>query len=263
MQWEDFICTNTFASFSPKIWFHRFIWLCLVLGTISSLFFIVGFNIERFLGYPISSRVTLKYTENLTFPAVTICNYNQWRKSVVQAENSDFVNKFFFPVLSRNDSFDVGDYNVTDINITAEVLRGAHQKENMIVDCSWRSVEPCSYLNFTQVITDFGVCYTFNNPPDLSNSLTVRQTGYEHGLFLRLNLEQYDYFYGERKGAGFKVIFIFSFSFLPLVLLQIAAFFCIFFVYFISFFVVCLFVFWQIYLSVSILLHLYDFHVLQ
>ena len=190
-----------------QIWFYRFIWLCLVLGTISALFFIVGFNIERFLGYPISSRVTLKYTENLTFPAVTICNYNQWRKSVVQAENSDFVNKYFFPAFDRNDSFNVGDYNVTDINITAEVLRGAHQKENMIVSCTWRSVEPCSYLNFTQVITDFGVCYTFNNPSDLSNSLTVRQTGYEHGLFLRLNLEQWDYFYGERKGAGFKVLF--------------------------------------------------------
>ncbi len=179
--------------------------MLLVIGSASSLLFIIGFNCHRFFTYPISSIVTLKYVTNLTFPAVTICNYNQWRKSVVEQENSEFVYQFFFPALRGNNSFHIGDYNVTDLNITAEVLRGAHQKEDMIRDCSWRTVEKCSYENFTQIITDFGVCYTFNNPRDLSKTLTVRQTGYEHGLFLRLNLEQYDYFYGERKGAGFKV----------------------------------------------------------
>ncbi|XP_072040066.1 acid-sensing ion channel 1C-like isoform X2 [Amphiura filiformis] len=209
--WEGFGQTTTlhgmrFFSNTKNHWLRRCIWMILVLGTISSLFFIVGFNCVRFFGYPISSIVTLKYVKNLTFPAVTICNYNQWRKSVIKQENSEFVSKFFFPVFRGNDSFNIGDYNVTDLNITAEVLRGAHQKENMIRDCTWRSVEKCTYENFTQIITDFGVCYTFNDPSDLSKILTVRQTGYEHGLFLRLNLEQYDYYYGERKGAGFKIL---------------------------------------------------------
>lgn len=169
------------------------------------LFSVVGFNIEHFFSFPISSIVRLQYVTNLTFPAVTICNYNQWRKSAVDPNNAGALSSLFFPSARGNETFDIKDYNVSHLDMTAEVLRGAHQKETMIIDCMWKTVEKCSHADFTQIITDFGVCYTFNNPTDPRKVLTVRQTGTEHGLFLRLNLELYEYYFGPRKGAGFKV----------------------------------------------------------
>ena len=82
----------------------------------------------------------------------------------------------------------------------------AHRIEDMLLECQWRSIEKCSAENFTQVITDWGICYTFNNDP--KNTLQVRQPGSHNGLTLRLNVEQYEYTYGENTGAGLKVKYI-------------------------------------------------------
>ena len=51
------------------------------------------------------------------------------------------------------------------------------------IRCTW-SGEPCSPKNFTQTVTDYGVCYTFNagQPP-----LTTSKTGKIHTTFCHLS----------------------------------------------------------------------------
>ena len=47
---------------------------------------------------------------------------------------------------------------------------------SFLIRCTW-SGEPCSSKNFTQTVTDYGVCYTFNagQPP-----ITTSKTGKIH-----------------------------------------------------------------------------------
>ena len=79
----------------------------------------------------------------------------------------------------------------------------------MLVECLWREFKPCNTDDFQLIITDWGVCYTFNNPANRSDVLQVNQAGSGSGLFLRLNVEQDEYFsFKNRRGAGFKVKWI-------------------------------------------------------
>lgn len=77
------------------------------------------------------------------------------------------------------------------------------------MECMWRELKPCNADDFQQIITDWGVCYSFNNPANRSNVLRVNQAGSGSGLFLRLNVEQDEYI-GLRASAGFKVNCILS-----------------------------------------------------
>ena len=187
--------------------FSRIIWAVIIIGFMSTLTFVVVDSTRRFFNFNVSSIVTVKYVNDLIFPAVTICNYNILRKSYAQEIFGDTVLDAM-DILRPNANS--GIYNVSTTehwNITDDLIKGAHQKETMVIDCKWRFSVNCTSHNFTQVLTDFGVCYTFNNPINTLDALRVRETGYDSGLYLRLNLEQYDYFYGISKGAGFKVFF--------------------------------------------------------
>ncbi|XP_033631955.1 acid-sensing ion channel 2-like isoform X1 [Asterias rubens] len=207
-KWEEFGNTTTlhgmrFITNPRHNIVRKIIWACFVIGFMSTLVFVVVDSTHRYFNFNVSSIVTVKYVNDLIFPAVTICNYNLLRKSYAREIFGDTVldsASLFRPIPEANRS------SLEDWNITDDLIRGAHQKESMVVECKWRSSVNCTFQNFTQVLTDFGVCYTFNNPPDKASALRVQETGYDSGLYLRLNLEQYDYFFGTSKGAGFKVM---------------------------------------------------------
>lgn len=83
------------------------------------------------------------------------------------------------------------------------VLGTAHRVEDMVFECKWRTVESCGSYNFTKIIADWGVCYSFNNDP--VSPIEVRLPGASNGLKLQLNIEEDEYTYGENTGAGMRV----------------------------------------------------------
>ena len=78
----------------------------------------------------------------------------------------------------------------------------------MLMECTWRGVEICDARNFTTILTDWGTCFTFNDPEDKSQILKVQQPGTNNGLFLRMDVQQYEYIAGEHTSAGFKVFIV-------------------------------------------------------
>ena len=48
------------------------------------------FQVTLYLSWPVSIRINISYVDSLKFPAVTVCNYNRYRKSKVleAAKNS-------------------------------------------------------------------------------------------------------------------------------------------------------------------------------
>ena len=159
-----------------------------------------------------SSVVTMNYVSFLPFPVVTLCNYNQWRKSTINPESLMLLKKLYNPSVrsqSGNETLNweaheaaigVSNWNLADL-----ALNQSHQAESMIQKCSWRTVESCGPENFTQVITDAGVCYSFNDNASERETLEVRQPGSQNGLYMRLNVEQDEYTFSKNTGAGIKV----------------------------------------------------------
>ena len=70
-----------------------------------------------------------------------------------------------------------------------EILgQNINKNKNFVSSCIWES-KPCDYRNFTPVITDFGLCYTFNG--DINNPLKTNKTGKKK----KINQKEIEYFF--------------------------------------------------------------------
>ncbi|XP_038066227.1 acid-sensing ion channel 1C-like isoform X2 [Patiria miniata] len=190
---------------------RRLIWLAVVLGMTTWLIINVIRAFLLMYQYPETSSISVNYVPNVTFPAVTICNINQFRRDALEPHALQLLNQVFNRLEARgNISVDLTDAKLfpsTDQgNVTNGFVRAAHRIEDMLLKCQW-GTESCSHLNFTRRLTDYGVCHTFNDEPAGERGvLTVRNPGSRNGLYMRLNIQQDLYTFGESTAAGMKVL---------------------------------------------------------
>ena len=92
--------------------------------------------------------------------------------------------------------------NASNITIEDLSMNLGHAKQDLFVSCRWQNTH-CDTKDFTQVLTDHGLCYTFSPK---ASEMTVSAPGINSGLQLLLNIEQYKYINGPHDGAGVKVM---------------------------------------------------------
>ncbi|XP_077869248.1 acid-sensing ion channel 2-like [Saccoglossus kowalevskii] len=156
---------------------------------------------------------SLQFTQSLTFPTVTICNKNRYRKSVI---NGTAFEEFlwsiyplagFGPQLHVNYNWSLLENDPALQNRTEFELTAAHQLEDTILKCQFVNSDDkheCGRENFTTVFTEHGVCYSFNN--GLDNILKATSTGSSTGLHMLINVQRIEYTIGPRTGIGITVI---------------------------------------------------------
>lgn len=204
--WTTFLdgCTlhGFHYCFSGNLPIRRVIWTLLLLGAFAMFFEKCTDSIINFLNFPFTTTTLLVYENMLTFPAVSICNYNDARMSKM---NGTLMDRLFVgnKIEKKNVSY-------LREQITGEVMErtledAAHRLEDMIVECKWNKEHLCSWKDFTKFKNAAGdVCYTFNSGKN-STTLSVTNTGEERGLMLVINVQHYEYYY-DVQNAGFKVI---------------------------------------------------------
>ena len=167
--------------------------------------------ILHFYTYPMTSTISINYVETMTFPAVTLCNFNQFKKSKLNQMDLDFMKKLYGPLGRDVDSNDFDSISINesafadDDVVKTWLLSASHTLEDMLIDCKWRSSHNCTAKNFTRRFTDHGVCFTFNEPANKAEPLSVRNAGSRDGLYMRLYAEHDEYTFGESTAAGFRV----------------------------------------------------------
>jgi len=120
--------------------------------------------VTKYYSYPVTTKVTQVYEDAPEFPAVTICNFNMFRSSAVQA--SGYADLFTY-VLRQSRGIDVSNDTVDwskyeSSNMTEFTLLTGHRIEETLSSCVWNG-EPFTAKNFTAVLTSMGLCYTFNS----------------------------------------------------------------------------------------------------
>lgn len=183
-----------------------------MLGAMAAVLYFVSQQFLMYLRYPTATKVTIQEENPIDFPAVTICNMNQFLKSVVTSDpNLERVARSLFPLTGGTVGFNFSDpkviaelnqYNVQDIS-----KKASPPFDEMFYMCNWRSQNINCHDYFTEVRTHMGFCYTFNSAAFIRTNGTLRvyRTGSAQSLFLRLNVMQDEYFFGESTSAGFKV----------------------------------------------------------
>ncbi|XP_006822244.1 acid-sensing ion channel 1-like [Saccoglossus kowalevskii] len=192
---------------------RRFFWCVLVIGVSIGLIIILWGEVSNYFQYPTNSLISIHYTSKLNFPAITLCNYNRNRKSVIGGTPVDALMTQLYSSARLDVKYNINfDWSLLEnttaiLNRTQFELEAAHQKESFIVACNYQGdgVERlCGPNNFTTTFTEFGVCYTFNNDPE--NQLFVTKFGSNSGLRVRLFTDENEYTFGKQTGSGFKVL---------------------------------------------------------
>ncbi|XP_078379403.1 acid-sensing ion channel 2-like isoform X2 [Oculina patagonica] len=210
-RWSVFVGSSTLHGlnymFSSRSLVRRILW-ALFLVTAMAWFSFESFKLLRkYFSYPVTTKVALEYEGTLEFPAVTICNFNMFNKSVVTAKGyNELLRQFerkLFGLNNENDTMDFNKYN--DFNLTEFHFIAGHQISSTLSICVW-SGQSCDYRNFTPVLTDMGLCHTFNSGKDGEQILKVKQAGSAFGLQLTLNVHQKEYFGVMSHSAGVKIL---------------------------------------------------------
>ncbi|XP_072858733.1 acid-sensing ion channel 3 isoform X2 [Pogona vitticeps] len=192
-----------------RSFFRRLLWALCFLGSLALLALVCAERVAHFLTYPHVTKLDEVAVPNLTFPAVTICNLNEFR----------------FSKITRNDLYHVGDllalldaraeissahladpetlaalrekanfrgFKARPFDMAEFYNRTGHDLAEMLWQCSFRGAN-CSAQNFTVIFTRLGKCYTFNSGAPGYELLTTVKGGTGNGLELMLNIQQDEY----------------------------------------------------------------------
>lgn len=196
--------------FIGKSYIRRAIWLLIVLASTAGCLYNCVDRILFLAGRPTATTITLDRKQEITFPAVTICNLNMLRRDYL--EGLDLLDVVQRILIDANEGLDTcvrSLNNISDLpNITYQRLfeEGKHTLESLIIACNFLG-RNCSvdYNTFLPTLTRLGICYVFNSGFNGRRVMTTTGTGARLGLRLLLNISQNQYAASPNLDAGVKI----------------------------------------------------------
>lgn len=92
-RWNSFVESTTLNGmlhvFTGRTRVRRVLWAVFLLSAMAWFSFQSSKLLRKYFSYPVTTKVSLEYDGSPEFPAVTICNFNSVKKSVVMAKRYD------------------------------------------------------------------------------------------------------------------------------------------------------------------------------
>eukprot|EP00058_Branchiostoma_floridae_P015291 XP_002600779.1 hypothetical protein BRAFLDRAFT_95065 [Branchiostoma floridae] len=139
---------------------HRAIWVVLFLAAFSVAVWQITERFVAYFSYNTVTSMKVEFKDELDFPAVTICNFNNLNVSAIPAN-----------------------FDLADLTLNA----GFVLDEATLQECKWRG-KRCYADNFTHVFTSYGNCWTFNGDDKKRLKQTIPGSG--NGLYLVIDVQQ-------------------------------------------------------------------------
>ncbi|XP_067667606.1 acid-sensing ion channel 1A-like [Haliotis asinina] len=186
---------------------RRVVWFLIFCGGLCFTTFNIYNQISLYLSVPVNVRVDQILENTLSFPAITICNNNIVRRSLLENLGWRDVLQVAFPYTDFNEQLpnvnisqlDISKITSLQVSLTSSY---GHTMENSTIKCDWESA-PCGQDDFIYLDTDMGKCFTYN----ANGHLLARNSGRAHGLRLLLNAQEEEYTRSHEGylGTGFMV----------------------------------------------------------
>ncbi|XDV47819.1 hypothetical protein PO909_017374 [Leuciscus waleckii] len=148
--------------------FRRFLWSLSFLGSLGLLMFVCMDRVYYYFEFPHVTKLDEVAAPNLTFPAITFCNLNEFRFSKITKNDLYHVGELL-ALLNENyqianphlaepevlallkDKANFANYKPKLFNMTDFYNRTGHDLNEMLLQCTFRG-EDCIPTNFTTVI---------------------------------------------------------------------------------------------------------------
>ncbi|GFO06538.1 acid-sensing ion channel 4 [Plakobranchus ocellatus] len=189
---------------------RRLIWTVLVIGMAILLAWTLYKQVSQLNKRPIKTITESPLYHELPFPAVTICNINQYVKDRVP-DNEMIKNVIYYKseyakltkAHSRLSNMD----NLTDVSgeeLLQMSLYAAPRLEELLVACAWSfHTYDCKDL-FKPINTSYGQCFVFNK--DKNNIQKTTMSGPREGLRLMIDIQNKRSYYSQKIHAGIRVL---------------------------------------------------------
>ena len=179
--------------FDKKSKIRRVIWTILLLTALGLLLQKLYESTRNYLSHPFSTMKTTLYEDSMQFPAVSICNLNDMRTSVMTGTKLDKIIK-----QKANLSLEGDEYRNT-------IRKANHRLKDMLFRCKILG-NKCSVDDFIEFSKDQGDrCFTFNHGTQGQSILFFNKTGPTHSLELTINIEEHEY-YENNSYSGIQLI---------------------------------------------------------
>ncbi|GFS23261.1 acid-sensing ion channel 4 [Elysia marginata] len=193
--------------------FRRRLWAILVSMMAIFLTWFLCQQVTALTEHQISTTTTFDLRETMEFPAVTLCNLNQYNKNRVPGDVTIQTVLFYMSEYSRVARELDPDYVEPDLSEVKDVsgeellqvaTKAAPTMKEFLVQCRWKGVlYNCSIL-FHPTHTPQGRCYTFDMLRD--QPIQTASVGEWAGLEVMLNIQQQNSYFSEELQAGIKVV---------------------------------------------------------
>eukprot|EP00080_Pristionchus_pacificus_P011112 PDM71132.1 del-10 [Pristionchus pacificus] len=170
--------------------FVRYAWGAVILTFVILALLQISLQIQFYYRNPIATNVEVEYPNNITFPAVAICNNNQFRLTYITGAWLMNRNMAREDPNSTISVFERVLLNAWDMDAVAFLKKAAHTKSRMIMGCTWPNGSSCHLSDFKPVWTMTGLCWAINTNQE--KPFSVSGSGPGHGLRLLLNVESYE-----------------------------------------------------------------------
>ncbi|XP_034725506.1 acid-sensing ion channel 1B isoform X1 [Etheostoma cragini] len=194
---------------NKKFGVRQGLWAAVFTMALSAFLLQVVDRVIYYFQYDYITMLDEQSAKNMTFPAVTMCNYNFVRKS--QMSYSDLI--FMGPLLGFEEGMAPGFPLAQEpdrppgsrFSLDEFYNRTRHRIEDMLLECNFRGLE-CGPENFREIFTRYGKCYTFNSGQDGRPLMLTMKGGMGNGLELMLDIQQDEYLpvWGETDETSFE-----------------------------------------------------------
>ena len=183
--------------FSGKSKARRVFWAIVVIFAAGFCLYNIVDQMVEYANRPTATTITQRTNRKgeLTFPAVTLCNLNRFKRSVYESlivDKGALSALFASPSSVCNNDTASGFLSRSNISYRHIQDVARHQAKDLIVQCTYAG-EDCNHTDFSEVLTRLGYCYTFNSGSLGLPLLKSQGIGTRYGLSLTLNIEQDEY----------------------------------------------------------------------
>ncbi|VDM43418.1 unnamed protein product [Toxocara canis] len=174
----------------------RYAWAAIIVIFMFLAALQIWSQIAMYITTPVATNIEAYYPDKFAFPAVAICNNNQFRLTyltgpIIRNRRTKDRNKTIAELEMVNSTmFDKVLEKTWDMDAVKFLRSAAHWKSRMILRCTWPNGTSCRLSDFRAVWTLTGLCWAINTDPQ--NPHYISSSGSSHGLRLLLNIERYE-----------------------------------------------------------------------